>query len=770
MPRHSRWLLVLVLALAAIPARADSPFADWNGFWGEFSSWSLDSSRIANVRSLMIERDAGALVLEEGRLAFAKPLGGRRVAAVFVGRGSFRFAPRSEVERQQLNRFYGTTVLRRAFDRLTLIVADTTFADLLPVLRFHTDTLGELRRAWNDTFHYLTVARLKYARPLPVAQMLLDGADNGLFWALMADRRNEDPLIFSLVPDYAERVVLERRPEGDRAGLLRRYNAEIVSSFFAEGDADTIRRDRRPAYEATHFALDVTLATDLQCAAVADLRLLAHDRPRSWIGLELPEVLTVDEVSLEGRPQAYFEEDDNPMVWVRLDRAIQPESTVTLRVRYRGRLFERERDWAIPRFSSDWYPRPWYVADATWDMTFHWPREIQLVSAGERVEFREEGLVHHGRWTLDTPVPWASFDVNFLRGIRVLDDSLPPLTVWMRHVDGAGRVEEISFADLQKAKDYDRRVALDVARAFRFFQHQLGPPLAKELHAVETPLWRYEGYPGLVHMMRREDARPPGAEYTPDIIRAHEVSHQWFGLGVAPATYHDAWLREGFANFCSIWYLQAGRQDANSYFDVLDSWRDKMLANRKYVFGKGQEAGPIWLGTRVNTSATHEDYRHIIYAKGAWVLHMLRNLLLDDADPGETRFRDMLRDFYARFAGRRAFTEDFRAAAERAAGEDLGWFFAQWVYGTDVPTYRFTWKAEPAGGQWRVTGRIEQSGVPPTFRQPVFVRVNFGRDQFTRRRVWVQGPVTEFELPPAPDKPREVVFNDLRSALCEMAK
>ena len=227
------------------------------------------------------------------------------------------------------------------------------------------------------------------------------------------------------------------------------------------------------------------------------------------------------------------------------------------------------------------------------------------------------------------------------------------------------------------------------------------------------------GTPGLgAHDAARR--RPaPGAEYTPDIVRAHEISHQWFGLGVAPATYHDAWMREGFANFCSIWYLQAGRKDADSYFKVLDAWREKMLANRKYLFGRGQDPGPIWLGTRVNTSATHEDYRHVIYQKGAWVLHMLRNYLLDDADPGETRFRDLLRDFYARFAGRRAFTEDFRAAAERAAGEDMGWFFDQWVYGTDVPTYRFTWKADPVDGQWRVAGRIEQSGVPASFRQPV---------------------------------------------------
>ncbi len=768
MSRRWWWPFAVLLVLAAAPpARADSPFRDWNEFYAAFTSWSLDDSRIADVHSLILQRDVGTIVLEEGRLAFAKPFGGRHVAAVFTGRGSFAFSPRSRIEQEQLRRFYGTTVLRRSFDRLTLIVADTTFAELAPLLHFHSDTLGQLAEAWQDAFPYLTVSKLHYARPLPVAQMLLDGADDGLFWALMSDLKNEDPLFFSLVPEYAERVVLERRPEGDRTGLIRRYNAEIVSSNFAATDPDTLRRDRRPPYEAVHYGLDVTLASDLGATITADLDLLAHGFPRRWIGLELPWTLTVDEVTLGGRPQPFFEEDDNPIVWVRLDRPIAPESTATVRVRYHGRLFEREDDWAVHKYSSTWFPKPWVAADATWDLSFHWPREIQLLCAGEQVEHHEDAAVHHGRWRLVHPVPWASFDVNFLRGIHVEGDTFPPVTVWMQHLDGAGRVENTTLDALASAKDYDHKVTHDVARAVQFFTRQLGPPLAKEINAVETPLWRYEGYPGLVHIMRRSERRQPGPEYTPEVVRAHEISHQWFGLGLAPATYHDAWLREGFANFCSLWYLQAGRQDQKNYFQVLDSWRERLLDNRKYLFDQGQEAGPIWLGTRSNTTSTPDDYRLVIYAKGGWVLHMLRDYLLDDSDPGETRFREMLRDFYQRFAGKRAFTEDFRAAVERATGEDMGWFFDDWVYGADIPVCRFTWKSERVDGQWRVHGRIERSNFPAAARFPVLVRVNFTKDRFSRQRVWVTGPVTEFDLPPSADEPTDVVFNDLDSVLCD---
>jgi hypothetical protein len=771
MQRFRFQLLILLSLLSAVPAHgAATAFDDWPSFYSAFSMWRLDSTRVADVQSLMIERDAGTIVLEEGRLALAMPLGGRRVAAVFTGRGTFLFTPRSEIERQQLRRFYDVTTLRRPFQQLTLIFADSTLAELTSALHFRTDTLGLLRRAWLSTFPYLTARGLHYARPLHLVQMLLDGDDNGLFWSLISDRKSEQPVFFSLMPVFTERVQLARRPEDDRAGLVRWYNAETVCQFFAAGDPDTLRHDLNPAYEATHYAIDLNLASDLRSTATADLTIEARGRARAWLALELPDLLTIDEITVGGRPQKYYEEKENPIVWVRLDQPIEPGTPATLRVRYHGDMFEREDDWVYHRYTTSWYPKPWLGADATWDMTFHYGREIQLVAAGERVALDASGPRHTATWRVTTPVPWASFDVNFLRGTKVVSDSLPPLTVWMRHIDGAGKLTEETLRSMQDAKDYDHRVARDVARAFQFFTLQLGHAQAPSFNVVETPLWVYEGYPGLVHMMMREDKLLPGPEYTPDVIRAHEISHQWFGLGVRPATYHDAWLSEGFADFCSIWYLQAARRDTHNYLDVLDAWRTKLLENRKFLLGGGQQAGPIWLGPRTNSSSTPNDYDLVVYAKGAWVLHMLRNYLLEPDDPSESRFRGLMRDFYQRYNGRRAFTEDFRAAAERAAGEDLGWFFEQWVYGTDVPTCRFTWKTVQVGNQWKVVGHVEQTGVPATFRMPVLVRVNFGRDRYSRERVWVTGPSTDFELPLAPARPTEVVFNDLQSVLCEVTK
>ena len=109
MRRPAGLFLTLLLMVLGSLAHADAPFAHWSDLHGAVTSWRLDSLRVARVQSLLLQRDAGAIVLEEGRLALARPLGGRVCAAAFQGRGSFSYTPRTEVERAQLQRVYGRT-------------------------------------------------------------------------------------------------------------------------------------------------------------------------------------------------------------------------------------------------------------------------------------------------------------------------------------------------------------------------------------------------------------------------------------------------------------------------------------------------------------------------------------------------------------------------------------------------------------------------------------------------------------------------------------
>ena len=131
---------------------------------------------------------------------------------------------------------------------------------------------------------------------------------------------------------------------------------------------------------------------------------------------------------------------------------------------------------------------------------------------------------------------------------------------------------------------------------------------------------------------------------------------------------------------------------------------------------------PVVAGYRLNSSDTPVDYQILVYEKGAFILHMLRMMLMDLETGEDTRFREMMRQFVRDHREAPASTRSFEAAVERAFGEPMDWFFDQWVYGVDVPTYRPDLEVSPVADQqppWLLHGTVRQEDVPGAFHMPV---------------------------------------------------
>lgn len=673
--------LMLLFFVFASLAHADTPFQRWSELHGAVASWRLDSLRVARVQSLLLVRDAGAIVFEEGRLALARPLGGRVCAAAFEGRGSFSYTPRGEVERAQLQRVYGRTTLRRSFTNLVMVFDDSTAAELMGSLTFSPETLGTLRRAWRELEPHLTERENQVLRPLPVA-FALANRDSGLFWASIWSA-GQDPLYLIEDPYANESIQLHRRPEDDRRGLYRNYGTEVVSQQVPEGVVDTLRSDVRPPFRATHHALHVSIGADLKANVRAEITVQAEGRPCEWLPFALHPRLRLQRVLVGDQPLEFHQEKFRNSVWVRVAPALEPGVPRVLRFEYSGEMFGRlEDDWIALLSTSDWYPRTAFTVPATWDLDFTYPSRMQLLASGQRTEDRTDGALRHSRWVQSRPTPLASFDLGYFRGIEVANDSLPSLTVWAHHVDGAGKVVRRTLPELAASRRYDDQVALDVARAVLSMQRVNGPALAPVWNAVETPRLRFEAFPGLVHLMPLSNKRLPGAQYSPELYRYHEIAHQWWGLGVRPAGYRDVWLAEGFASFMSIYHPATALSQPAVRSTVLSAWREEIQSGRRYLFVQGQEAGPIALGTRVHSSATPGDHEAILSMKGAWVVERLRCALRGE-DGSDARFESVLRTFSQRYAGLPARTEDFLRVAEEVTGTNLHPFFQRYVYGTE---------------------------------------------------------------------------------------
>ena len=106
----------------------------------------------------------------------------------------------------------------------------------------------------------------------------------------------------------------------------------------------------------------------------------------------------------------------------------------------------------------------------------------------------------------------------------------------------------------------------------------------------------------------------------------------------------------------------------------------------------------------------------IVYQKGGWALHMLRGVI------GNDKFWAGIREYYRRFRDANASTDDFRHVMEETSGQDLDWFFRQWLYRSGSPVVRGTWSYDAAAGE--ISLELAQTQEGEVFRFPLQVAVS----------------------------------------------
>jgi len=302
----------------------------------------------------------------------------------------------------------------------------------------------------------------------------------------------------------------------------------------------------------------------------------------------------------------------------------------------------------------------------------------------------------------------------------------------------------------------------------KVFSRQFGSYAFDRIRVSEILAYHGEAFPGFLHMglPTWNNTDPWGNER---LFRAHEVAHQWWGIGVGYETYHDQWLSEGFAEYSALLYIQS-ILGGKKFLEKIEDYRQDIFSVRKYIFGlSGEEAGPIIMGHRTASTKTEGDYGLIIYKKGALVLHMLRNMLIDFRTMNEDRFFDMLREFYHEYYGRNATTEDFQKLTEKYTGIDMGWFFKQWIYGTELPTYKFSYECRPIdNGRYTAYCKVVTEDVGEGFKMYVPVEVQFDNDAKGYLRYLIDKPEFEFTIPDLPEKPKKIVLNPFESVLAQV--
>jgi aminopeptidase N len=175
-------------------------------------------------------------------------------------------------------------------------------------------------------------------------------------------------------------------------------------------------------------------------------------------------------------------------------------------------------------------------------------------------------------------------------------------------------------------------------------------------------------------------------DFLPAGVLLHEMAHQWFGDSVSVASWGDIWLNEGFAVYAS-WLWEGER----SYLEF-----ERTLEYIESVAAGSDSGDPL------ADPAPADLFGFDSYYKGAWVLHMLRQQIGDEA------FFRLLPAYHARFRDGVASSADFQGVAEEISGQGLDEFFEQWVYGRGVPQLDLYWRQEGESVEVLVCQRQEQ--------------------------------------------------------------
>ena len=221
----------------------------------------------------------------------------------------------------------------------------------------------------------------------------------------------------------------------------------------------------------------------------------------------------------------------------------------------------------------------------------------------------------------------------------------------------------------------------------------------------------------------------------------HEIAHQWFGNAVTEADWDDVWLSEGFATYFTLLYIEHayGR----------DEFVRGLQSSRSTVMSFAAK-NPAYTIIHQNLSRMEDVTSSHTYQKGSWTLHMLRGVI------GSEAFQRGIRAYYARHFNGNATTADFRRAMEEASGQELEWFFEQWLYKPGTLKVAGSWSYDAAARQVRLTlDQVQTDGR--LFTMPIEIGV-YSKGQPTpvmeRVRVTAKSNTFTIDAPTAPDSVR----------------
>src|SRR5215470_11458762 len=508
---------------------------------------------------------------------------------------------------------------------------------------------------------------------------------------------------------------------------------------------------------------------------------------------DLFPTLRVQSVTSEsGEPLEFVQEDkkEDPDFFVVLPKSLNIGERYTIITSYSGKeaIFNEGNGNYYPVARENWYPSNAKIPFgdyADYDLTFHVPKGLKMVATGTLISEKEENGQMVSVWKSEAPQPTAGFQLGRMKqqdakltspdfSVSVFANEDPP--DWASGFRG-GTMGNLSTVSMMKQPLAEAQIAVGLYSSY------FGVLPFKRLAMTQQTACTYgQSWPELVWLpicsfyditVRHQLGLDWGDRGYWKVVAPHEVAHQWWGQTVGFNSYRDQWMSEGFADFSASLFLQSAYGEKGNK-EFLSFWEDerKSLIEKNTMGFRAIDVGPVTMGYRLSNSRVGFSVtRELIYPKGAYILHMIR-MMMWDSRTRDDNFKAMMQDFVKTYGGKVATTEDFKAIVEKHMNGDMksvgngkmDWFFNNYVYGTQLPSYQFASSFENGpGGDIVFNFKITQSNVDNNFVMlvPIYLELADGHTTILGRAHMSGNQTIEQKIPlkGLKDKPRRAMIN-----------
>ena len=726
------------------------------------------SGAFATVSNFSFQRDAAQFILRSGEIYFAPAIEGHHTAAVFIGDGEMTLTPPTPIEKHTLSLFINNESLAEEFNHLVIRFSDKTFDEISSSPNAKMGNSGPQSAKARDLYRDNQQLLRKELHDNGELRSLIDlyGPQRAGYFTSFIGGRKHGKLVFLMDPLGLPQVSPEEvalLSYGETDGGI--WTAFHLADEYRQGKAASSEDHR--LFDITHHEID---------GAIRGTNITANDRvsfralvPGRVLPFSLYRSLRVSRVQDgQGNDLNFIQEskDEDADFAVIFPQAVEAGKDYAITVQYSGGDALRDSGGGnfilIPR--ETWYPNnggTQFGDRAIFDITFRYPKGHLFVATGSPLEpDKADGNVMLAKWSSGkTELAVAGFNYGRFKKKELADkesgyniefyantevpDEIREIQRRIEQIEAEGGKTATTLGSVSTTAMADSAIA-DAQNATRIYNAYFGKLPYTRLAMTQQPAGFFgQAWPTLVFMpyiafidttQRTQLLGTAGG--TNDFWRyvaPHEIAHQWWGHIVGWDSYHDQWMSEGFAEFSASLYVQFVRHDPKRFIDFWDNQRDLITQSGPATKDiKPYTIGPVTQGYRLSNAKTRAAYRFLVYPKGAYILHMIRMMLHNSRD-GDARFMELMKDFVQTNFNRDVSTEDFKQIVEKHMTKEMDfdgnqrmdWFFNEWVYGTEMPSYRFEYQLGADGAT--VSGRVTQSGVSDTFKMLVPVYLDYGK-------------------------------------------